>query len=334
MKVAPSEQDRRNPLLSLLIGAILLGGCSGRTAIATGDPLPTSPPPSAPVLGTVCPADEQPQHLYEVMLVYHLAVDEKHVYAYASGEGVFRIPLDGGVSEPLLQNGNSLAIDDTNVYTTNGESLVAVNKATRVSRVLAAAPYTALATDAGQVFFNSASAIRRVAREGGAAVDIAPIAGEVPEIHARDGFVYWLEAQAGSSAPNIRRAPVGGGEPEIIAQPSTLTEVRSFAIDAWSVYWSDADSVRASPREGGPIRELAPHRYYHEYDHLAVDTSNVFVSTLTQGGWIQRIPVAGGEAFVLSDGGSYAIALDESYVYWASASAGIRRRSKCASSTP
>jgi len=176
-----------------------------------------------------------------------------------------------------------------------------------------------IAVDDGQIYFGSTNGVWRVASTGGTP-SILSGSSEVDAIAIDTANVYWI----GSS---LMSAPLGGGDPTIVA---TGVSANELLADGLNVYGVDGGALWAVSVSGGAQRSLidgpssgveaiavlGDSVYVASFSGIAAGTSVVYQ------GSILRVPKAGGAApvvLVSNQPHPYAIAVDSTGVYWANA---------------
>jgi hypothetical protein len=229
----------------------------------------------------------------------------------SGAEGVRSVPLAGGPASPRGQFGTACAayggmvIDDANVYAgSNGCSL-----------------------GPGQIL--------AVPRAGGAtttlwAGDVSGVGAAALALHGTD--LYFLVDEDGDGDGNLMMLTAGAA-----AQPvatGIAHEAHGLATDGDGVYLSTGDTLYMLPYDGSHPVTLASQ--LHHPDLVAVDASGVYVveGNFARGdtATVLRVPHDGGTPAVLASGqpAIFALALDDSAVYWASQTGGVvMRAGKC-----
>lgn len=126
---------------------------------------------------------------------------------------VVRSGLDGSAPEPL-------AVVSTGVHDT-----WAILRAGRVvARLCDVGPNTCT--------------LRVVPLDGGAPADLLTIGGSFDRLEADAKHAYWLES---NPAQTLRRIPLAGGPPEVVAEPAGGAYLAAFALDAQGLVVSEVD---------------------------------------------------------------------------------------------
>jgi hypothetical protein len=150
-----------------------------------------------------------------------LAVDATGVYFWAAGQGVERLPLQGGDTTLLASDP-----DDRGLH---------------------------LTVYGGNVYWSTLSNVDNVT----ATIMTVSVAGGTPTLlssdpafsFATDGAnVYWTVSLCGAGMASsctgaVRKVPVGGGTPTTVVSGWPVAGVSGVAVDATSVYWSSGNSV-------------------------------------------------------------------------------------------
>ena len=94
-----------------------------------------------------------------------IALDATDVY-FATSQGVYRVPLEGGDVATLAQgpNGPGIAVDDNNVYFTDGDNILRISKCGTNLTTLATGQATtsALAVDSDSVYWVTSGSVMKL----------------------------------------------------------------------------------------------------------------------------------------------------------------------------
>ncbi|MGE0325979.1 MAG: hypothetical protein AB7S68_26865 [Polyangiaceae bacterium] len=262
-----------------------------------------------------------------------VAADADYVYWTNSGnndnqrqdgnEGfVMRAPKAGGAGTPItaaMPDPRAIALDDTHIYWVNGGdsdgggdntgipgSVMRANKdgSDTVELSSAGFPVSILLSD-GYLYWGDAGTneIRRLPVAGGAS-ELVTDAAYRPEFIIADATdIYWT----GGTEGNVSRAPKTGGT--AIELASGQTDAKGIVLVGDNVYWADAGSsvgaggaadiagaIRMVPKAGGSVTDV--YTSAMPTDLKVVGDDLVFTDQVL--GMVVRLPVAGGEATVLS----------------------------------
>jgi hypothetical protein len=256
-------------------------------------------------------------------------------------------------SGPPYGNVNSLAVDETSVYLSNGSGIVSVSKCGGGTPVtLASVPATFLAVDETRVYWTTGTGahgalqVMSVPKQGGAPTTLASVDSGWPGaggIAVDDTYAYWTNTvgTAPGGVGAVMRTPKAGGSSVTLAAGQNLPTViplsgpsvgpsLPMAIDDARVYWMDTQgALKSVPKPGGAIVTLAPPLKANGtwgIQAIAVDDARVY--SVYFDGTVTSVPKAGGASLILNPGkqGRPAevsgatgggIAFDGTAVYWA-----------------
>lgn len=281
--------------------------------------------------GIGAPADRppsQPRELVRVSRAATVGVDDTNLF-FASAPSDFgaaelqTIPKIGGAALPLAPiMAYDLVIDDGLLYLGGGgRPLVTIDKRGGELRYRLGAQAFSFALDRTYLFTAEliSGAIQRTRKDGtGEPVTLAQ--GRAPQgIAVRGDWVYW----ANYISKNVARAPVGGGQAEILEQFSDYT--RMVVVDCNYVYvavGNYGDEVWRKPLQGGPATLFA-----RVGGTLRIDAESLYVQS---SGATWRVSLATGKLTSLGKGhggsGGYPspLTLDDDAVYWTNGEAIVR----------
>ena len=106
-------------------------------------------------------------------------------------------------------------------------------------------------------------------------------------------FVANYDRSGSPRISEIKRVPLGGGPPVILAQSPAYIGVGDLATDGVSLFWADAGGVRSMSVFGGAINTLVSST---SVSHISLDASYVYYS---EGARTSRVAKAGGAATAL-----------------------------------
>jgi hypothetical protein len=132
----------------------------------------------------------------------------------------------------------------------------------------------------------------------------------VAELQSNGSDLFWV-AWSSPVQSAIMKMPVSGGS---ATQLTTEANEIEFATDATSLYWTNGVAVKKLPLGGGTAMTLATDSGVRQ---IALDATDVYWTS--EGGTVKKVPLAGGTTVTLASGQNApsAIAVDSSYVYWA-----------------
>lgn len=154
-------------------------------------------------------------------------------------------------------------------------------------------------------------AINRIPLDGGTVQTLYHSCTFNPyQIAADATHVYFADWES----DQIKRIPVTGGSPSVVASGNNLILYRGLAVDETHVYWGDWDGIKRIPKGGGTVQTLAATNASTE---LALDDTYVYW-TSRAGDAILRVAKAGGTMQTLASGlnDPWGIAVDASQVYF------------------
>jgi hypothetical protein len=94
--------------------------------------------------------------------------------------------------------------------------------------------------------------------------------------------------RGGGRISQIKRVPLAGGTPVVLAQSPAYIGVGDLATDGSTLFWGDTGGVRSMPVNGGTVHTLVSSP---SISHIALDPNNVYYS---QGASIGKVAKAGG----------------------------------------
>ena len=176
--------------------------------------------------------------------------------------------VTGGNFTNAQENGaTSIATDGVNVFWTNGGgSGTNPQSIRRAANGAPVSPGTSLITgqvgadglalDATSVYWTTNDptngGVHKIAKTGGAAVDLVAKQARPHSLAVAGGFVYWSNVGDGTAkSGSINRIPVTGGTTTVLA--SQLSSPLTIAVNADSVFWTDSldGTVSRLPLAGG-----------------------------------------------------------------------------------
>jgi hypothetical protein len=146
-----------------------------------------------------------------------------------------------------------------------------------------------------------------------------PLGSYATGIAADASRVYWFGHAMYATSGTLHAVGFDGASPTALPAPSSEF-LGSLAADGQAVYWGTWDSVGSTTVPAGPASELAPAATPGQGDvfddgFVAIDDANIFVATMPQ---ITSLPKAGGAVTSIAPTHDpVAIAVDDTYVYWA-----------------
>ena len=223
-----------------------------------------------------------------------IAVSEEYLFV-SSDEGLLRVPIDGGVPL-LLREGvaRGLAVDDTHVYFTFGDTGGA---------------------------FGTAGQILRMPFDGGPVQELANALPAPWPLAIDEDYLYSVVGYDKSSV--IKMPKAGRSAPEVLASATNGTAFLpwSMAMDDDAIYWGAYDrKLRRVRKDGTSLAVIAQGR--GNFLGMVTDGTHVFAFEHQSDDSFDlvRIPVAGADAEVIATGleGNWAMTpiLDDNYIYW------------------
>ncbi len=166
-----------------------------------------------------------------------------------------KMNLSTGAKTTLLQRTNfcqaaasSLAPDNTHVY-----YLRSASETNSIRRVTIATPAvdalvvnqnaTSLLVDATNLYWTTATLVRRRAKSGGAIVTLftAPAGARVSLLGQDNAFLFFDQSSGSSNTQShrIRKVPIAGGAATTLHTVTTGRYITGFGSDAGNVYWTE-----------------------------------------------------------------------------------------------
>jgi hypothetical protein len=220
----------------------------------------------------------------------------------------------GAQSSGGLSGASEAGLEGSSVATA-----AACNTGPGVTSVVANGQYAySIAVDDGQIYFGSTNGVWRVADTGGTP-SLLNGSSEVNAIAIDSAHVYWIGI-------SLMSAPLGGGDPTIVAAGVFATEL---LVDGLNVYGVDgtlwAVSVSGGAKRSiidGPSAGVEAIALFGDSVYVASFSGIAAGTGVAYQGSILRVPKAGGAApvvLVSNQPHPYAIAVDSTGVYWANA---------------
>jgi hypothetical protein len=156
-----------------------------------------------------------------------IALDTDAVLWTVLGEGVKRVPKNGGMVEDVAtdQDAWSVAVDEERIYWSS---------------------YTLMQDE------TATGALRAVSKAGGDPVELA--AGPAKDIALDSENIYWVTEVIAGESGQIWRMPKAGGTPIMTGVTQGL--IYSFFVKGVSLYVVDDRGLVRMPVTGGPVEEI------------------------------------------------------------------------------
>jgi hypothetical protein len=225
-----------------------------------------------------------------------IAVDSTHIYWTNNDGQVMRRTKAGGIPEEFAPDepyAFRIALDDTHVYWSqfhSGQLRYRAKSGGEVQTAVASTVYD-VATDVTHVYFTDFS--------------VGGVPGGVRRWDKQKGTIETLY----QATDGERECPIG------------------IALDADHVYWTDfdADVVRRVAKVGGAIETLYANPEPRMFGNtLVVDDTTVYWLN-TRGDELRAIPKTGGAPTPIGTAMAGQLALDDSHLYWTTATGLVRR---------
>jgi hypothetical protein len=277
-------------------------GCGARTPLGEGGGAGEPADGGGP--GVTCPpVPATPTKLADVPGngdAYDLAIGGAYLYYGVTGidgpSGVYRVPLAGGASEPLVNAGyagGAIAVDAAFLYFPVGQQHVVA-----------------------------------VPLGGGQAIPIANPSQQthVGLLHTTSAGLFWGTSQDDPTA----LMTIAHWDPTTRTTTAVVTteDILEFFVDETNVYWRGASGVADQAFYSAPIQAGAPKTLKTfpggatdsaVIELLGIDTAHLVYTGSANGGPIARIDKAGGnDATIVADTsvGGFAAFVDDRYVFW------------------
>lgn len=302
---------------SLLLGVSLpLLNCGDSTSAQSGEPLTVG----------------DPEILFQSEVTVELALDATHLYWPRTGGGVnaiVRAPKDGGPVEVLTVLEKSYVsrvflVDDTWVYFLDYETLKRVPKTggepERIDTLEDNLHIDATQDDTSvwilRVDGEGFSKILQFPKNGGEKKTL--YLNAYPPFSYHEGFLYFTAGGA------IQRLPTAGGAPQSLSP--IVGAYSDFAFSSTHVFFTmfSTGTVRRLSLNGGEHEVLSSH-----HDHprrMVLNRGNAFFS-MPSDGEIRSVNQSGGAGVIAANQPRpYALAQNETHLYWAGEQEGGIRR--------
>ncbi len=210
----------------------------------------------------------------------------------------------------------NVAVDDTNVYWTDGSdgTVMKMPKGGAPPSVIASGQAGAcqIAVFSGSVYWTACKAgtVMAMPVDGGAATQLASAPGECPcTLAVGSAGVFYATDYA------IMKVGAGGASVRLL----DWMGVFGIALDASHIYWAGHTALRGTLAGDsiGSVGYLAPAGY--DAWSVALDDTHVYlgISSIGAGpGAVMRVPKGSSTAQTLSAGQPYRVAVDDNDVYW------------------
>jgi hypothetical protein len=132
------------------------------------------------------------------------------------------------------------------------------------------------------------------------------------QMAADDDYLYFADWQN----DQIKRMPVAGGTPSVVAAANNLLHHRGLALDNDFVYWGDDTGIRRVLKAGGTPQTLAADT---QSVKLALDSTHVYWTRIDwTTGQVRRALLGGGSmsTLVTNLDSPYGLALDSTQIYF------------------
>ncbi|MBS2026576.1 MAG: hypothetical protein JST54_01625 [Deltaproteobacteria bacterium] len=275
------------------------------------------------VHGTACPTPVTSGIYWGGSSTLGLAVDDTNLYWIASS-GVEYLPKAGGSKVSLGVGRGQAAADGTYVYWSdiqyNGEGagrVMADGGGELQLGAQSAGFWGTIVARNGVAYWNSDTNVYASPVDGGA-ISLATNSNTITAVTADDQYVYF------AAGDGIWRVPAGGGTAQRFANSGSNLYVKSMAVDANLIYWSDAsaDKIFTFPTninaDGGRVSTLV--QLTCQPSGMVLDSSQLFVACNNA---VLTVDPDGGITYN-ADGRSSAwnVAVDATAIYWIEISGG------------
>jgi hypothetical protein len=286
-----------------------------------GCTLPPATPPAPEVLATVVDPGA-------------VAIDSTSLYvSKVVGGPVVKVPLQGGTVSLLnirTADDSRVAVDQKNLYWSDGTSILACDKSNCDASTVALAPGSArdIVAAGGAVYWwtsTGSSGARIMKSDQTGATPAAPVqiatASWPMGLTVDAQNVYWIDGGY-PGVPAIMRAPIDGGSSTMVVEtdpPSAL----AIVSDSTAVYFTTGDGrLIEVPKSGGTSRVLLSNIGDFVQTGLTSDGTNLYVAGSNG---VVSMPAHGGPVVTLVANLDWpsGIAVDDSSVYVADQSAGV-----------
>ena len=166
------------------------------------------------------------------------------------------------------------------------------------------APVTNFAVNATHVFFvnRTDGKLSRIPRGGGTPTVLATGQYYAGQMALDADNLYWLDGGNVLSPGGVIKMPLAGGTYTefVTGEPSPICMV----LDATNVYWSDYSPhfIKKVPKAGGDVVVLVSEDNADRASNLAIDSKNLYWTSLVGGGTVFKLPLAGTSVAAIAEG--------------------------------
>jgi hypothetical protein len=168
------------------------------------------------------------------------------------------------------------------------------------------------------VVWSKGTSIYRIGKDGSGERQICSQCGRAVQLVADWTHVYFLE----ETSRSVRRVPIGGGSPEVLASPSNLETSVELVLDPYSAFFATSDGIHKVSKSGGAVTTLVSGP---DVQPLSLAGENNYLYWLGDGK-LRKLRKRSGQVTELTTTGWGARGLKRgsNYVFWCEGTSNVR----------